>query len=203
VTLQASGQQPAPIEQSHERRTNVAKARLGRNVISLASVPAFAGNDTINVVVESPRGSAVKFKYDPALDAMTLSRPLPEGLIYPHDWGFVPSTHAPDGDPLDVIVMWDSVSYPGVVIACRPIGLLQIEQTNLKSHERERNDRLAALPVKAPRWDPVRSVFDIAERTRLELQQFFLAAVAFEGKDVKMLGWVGPGDAMALVRAST
>lgn len=169
---------------------------------NLLKLPAFDDEGAVHVVVESPRGSVLKFKYDPDRGVMMLSRPLPQGLAYPHDWGFIPSTRAPDGDPLDVVVMWDGVSYPGIVIPCRPIGLLGVEQTNVTSHARERNDRLVALPIKAPRWESVRSVFDVGERVRLELQQFFLAAVAFEGKDLKILGWAGADDAMALVRAS-
>jgi len=169
---------------------------------TLARLPAFADTDTVNVVIESPRGSALKFKYDGGHDVMMLSRPLPEGLTYPHDWGFIPSTHAPDGDPLDVIVTWDGISYPGIVIPCRPIGVLRVEQTNTVSKARERNDRVVALPTKAVRWEQVRSIFDVSERIRLELQQFFLAAVAFEGKELKILEWAGPEEAIALVRAS-
>jgi len=169
-------------------------------VTSLFKLPAFVDEGTVNLVVESPRGSALKLKYDPDHDVMMLSRPLPAGVTYPHDWGFIPSTHAPDGDPLDAFVMWDGISYPGIVMHCRPIGLLRVEQTNLRSHSRERNDRLVALPTKAARWQSLRSVLEVGERVRLELQQFFLAAVAFEGKDVEILGWAGPEDAIALVR---
>ncbi len=169
---------------------------------NLLSLPALVTEDEFLVVVESPRGSTSKFKYDPSRRAIMLSRPLPAGLAYPHDWGFVPSTRAADGDPLDVIVMWDSASYPGIVIVCRPIGVLRVEQTNPTSRERERNDRIAALPGKALRWDSVRSVLDLSERVRSELEQFFLAAVAFEGKELKLLGWGGPDEAVSLVRAS-
>jgi len=133
---------------------------------------------------------------------MMLSRPLPLGLAYPYDWGFVPSTRAADGDPLDAFVLWDGASYPGIVLPCRPIGVLRAEQTNPTTHGRERNDRVAVLPVKAPRWDPVRSVFDLSERTRLELERFFLGVVAFERKDLKLAGWAGPAEAMDLVRTS-
>jgi inorganic pyrophosphatase len=171
-------------------------------MVSLFDLPAIIDDRTVNVVVESPRGCALKFKYDEEREVMTLSRPLPDGLIYPHDWGFIPSTHAADGDPLDAIIMWDGVSYPGVLVPCRPIGVLRVEQTNVTSRARERNDRVVALPIKAARWESVKSVFDIADRVRLELQQFFLASVAFEGKHLEILGWAGPDDAMALVRAS-
>jgi inorganic pyrophosphatase len=171
-------------------------------VTDLLALPTYAATDAFHVVIESPRGSTSKFKYDPARKVMTLSRPLTNGLSYPYDWGFVPSTRAADGDPLDAIVMWDGTSYPGVVIPCRPIGVLRVEQTNPTARTRERNDRLAALPTKAPRWDSVRSVSDLGERIRQEIEQFFLTAVAFEGKELAILGWGDPGDAMALVRAS-
>jgi inorganic pyrophosphatase len=167
---------------------------------SLLELPAFAGEDAVHVVVESPRGSTLKLKFDAKTGAMTMHRPLPAGLSYPHDWGFIPSTRAADGDPVDAFVMWDAASHPGVVIACRPIGVLRVEQTNLTSGQRERNDRIAALPVRAASWDDVRSVLDVSERARRELEQFFLAAVAFEGKNARMLGWSGPDEALALVR---
>ena len=151
--------------------------------------------------MESPRGATSKFKYDAALDAIVFSRPLPSGLMYPHDWGFVPSTRASDGDPVDAMIVWDGVCYPGVVVACRPLGLLKVEQTSLTG-ARERNDRLAVLPVKAPRQEDVRTVFDLSERTRMELERFFVAATAFEGKDLKLLGWGDVDDAREFIRAS-
>jgi inorganic pyrophosphatase len=167
----------------------------------LLALPTSAGAEEFHVVIESPRGSTLKLKYDPNLRAITLSRPLTVGLAYPYDWGFVPSTEAPDGDPLDAIVMWDGSSYPGVVLACRAIGVLCVEQTNPATRERERNDRIVALPTKARRFDSTRSVFDISERHRLELERFFLTSVAFEGKDLMILGWAGPNDALTLVRS--
>src|SRR5262245_4731871 len=172
------------------------------DVPDLAGLPTFIDQEAFRVVVESPRGSTVKLKYEPEHQVITLSRPLILGLTYPYDWGFVPSTHAPDGDPLDAIVMWDGISYPGVVLPCRPLGVLRVEQTDPTSHKRERNDRLIAIPLKAPRSDTFRSVADLSERTRQELEQFFLASVALEGKELTILGWGNPKDALALVRAS-
>ena len=64
--------------------------------MDLNRIPALDG-DTVHVVVESPRGSALKLKYEEAWQAMSVSRPLPAGVVYPFDWGFVPSTLAPDG----------------------------------------------------------------------------------------------------------
>ena len=176
----------------------------GQKNRGLLGLPTFGEDEAIHVVVESPRGSTLKLKYDQALGAITLSRPLPQGLAYPHDWGFIPSTRADDGDPLDAMIVWDGTSYPGVVIACRPLGVLEVEQTNKESGRRERNDRLAVLPIDAPRWDAVTSIFDLSERVRLELEHFFAAAVAFERKELTVRGWEGPGRgdrARARVRA--
>jgi len=166
----------------------------------LSDLPALASNDSFHVVVESPRGCTSKLKYDRTRLVMMLSRPLPQGLVYPHDWGFIPSTRAPDGDPLDAIVVWDGVSYPGVVIECRAIGLLRVEQRNAASSNPERNDRVIALPVKAPRWNAVRTMSDLGERVRVELEHFFRVAVAFEDKQLTIQGWGGSDEAMKLVR---
>ena len=165
-------------------------------------IGALNPDGSVNVMIESPRGSTAKFKYDPVHQVVVLSRPLPSGLAYPFDWGFVPGTLGPDGDPVDAMVYWDRQAYPGVVIPSRLVGALEIEQTHLATGRRERNDRLIAVPVKAAALGEVTSVAGIPERTRRELEQFFIAAAAFEGKDPRVLGWAGPEEADALVRRS-
>ena len=64
----------------------------------------------------------------PKLETFFLSKSLLTGLTYPHDWGFVPSTKADDGDPIDIMVIHDAATFPGMVLTCRIIGILQIEQ---------------------------------------------------------------------------
>jgi inorganic pyrophosphatase len=80
--------------------------------------------------------------------------------------------------------------------------VLLVEQTNGETGRRERNDRLAVLPIDAPRWADVRTIDDLSDRARSELARFFEAAVEFEGKDLKILGWRGPDAARKLLRAS-
>jgi inorganic pyrophosphatase len=172
--------------------------------VPLSSLDAFTRDGLVNIVVESPRGSTVKLKYDGERELFTISRPLVEGLAYPYDWGFVPSTCAADGDPLDAMILWDRASYPGVVIPCRLIGVLRVEQ-NKKGTEpptRERNDRVLALPADAPQFEHVHDIGDLPNRKRDELESFFLAATAFENKALKLLGWADAGEALALVKAS-
>src|SRR5689334_5986167 len=100
----------------------------GRHVTNLEHLPAFGAKDRINVVVETAKGSTAKFKFDSKLNTFKYVRSLNGALAYPFDWGFVPSTAADDGDPLDAMVMHDDTSFNGAVIACRPIAILQVQQ---------------------------------------------------------------------------
>jgi inorganic pyrophosphatase len=170
------------------------------NYSTLATHPS---KQSVHVVVESPRGSTIKLKYDPSLEAFTLSRPLPTGMVFPFDWGFVPSTRASDGDPVDAVVLWDHASFPGVVLACRLIGVLAVEQNNKKHPtKRERNDRVFAVPIDAPQLASLESVTELPRRTQREIEAFFVASTAFENKALKFLGWSGPAAAKKLVQAS-
>jgi inorganic pyrophosphatase len=169
----------------------------------LHRLPAFVGGTTFRVVVESPRGSTVKLKFDPAVGAMTLSRPLTYGLRYPFDWGFVPGTRAADGDPLDAMLAWDTETYPGVVIPCRALGVVKVDQKSARTGRRERNDRVVALPIPSPRFDHLRTAGDLPARIRREIETFFVAVTALERKHVRILGWGGPEAALSLIRRSS
>jgi len=166
----------------------------------IAGLSAFDASGSLRAVIESPRGSAVKLKYDPELGLMTYGRPLPLGLRFPCEWGFVPGTRAEDGDPLDVLVLSEAATFPGVVIACRAIGVIQVEQDNRERRGRERNDRIVAVPLADKRAEPQQRYEDIAPRVRAELDAFLLAAVQFQAKHVVIVGHAGPAEAQALVK---
>ena len=127
---------------------------------------------------------------------MTVSRPLVLGITYPCDWGFVPSTEGPDGDPLDAAIWWDVSTYPGVVIPCRALAAVRIEQNGADGVARIRNDRVLAEPV------AVRREAKFSARVREEIEHFFIAATALEGKEPRILGWDDSDKALALIRAS-
>ena len=170
------------------------------NVTDLEKLPARAANELFRVVVETPRGSNLKLKYEPELGVFMISRPLALGLSYPFDWGFVPSTSAPDGDPLDAMVLMDGGSYPGVVIACRPIGVLSVTQKKSNGElGRERNDRLIVVAARSNHYDQIHDVRELPLGTRQELEAFFANVVAFEKKDLELEGWAGPDTAVALI----
>jgi inorganic pyrophosphatase len=132
---------------------------------------------------------------------MSISRPLPLGVTYPFDWGFVPSTAGPDGDPLDALVLWDVASYPGVVLPCRALGVMQVEQnrTNHDPSERIRNDRILAIPEAARREREISTLESIPARVRAELEHLARITTAFEGKDVRIAGWGDAETALKLI----
>jgi inorganic pyrophosphatase len=171
---------------------------------SLHRLPTFVRDDIFRVVVESPRGSTVKLTHDPELDVFSISRPLPLGLVYPCDWGFVPSTKGPDGDPVDAAVLWDVATFPGVVIPCRALALIKVEQNVPDAAgSRRRNDRILAVPVEDRRHGSLRSATELSARVRDELELFFVTAAALEGKDPTILGWGGPDAALELIRSAS
>jgi inorganic pyrophosphatase len=165
----------------------------------LSKVPAFANDDLFHVVIESPRGSSLKLKYDATLGVMSISRPLPLGITFPYDWGFVPSTKAADGDPFDAIIFWDVAGYPGIVVECRALAVVLVEQNGDGPGKRVRNDRVVAMPDAFRRALP-NPADALSQRVRDELSSFFLAATALEGKDATILGWEGPDTALRLIR---
>lgn len=156
---------------------------------NLATLPARSSTGSFHVVVESPRGSEVKLKYDPELRAFKFSRPLPSGMRYPYDWGFIPGTIGPDGDPVDAMVLSDLPTFPGVLIECRALGVIRLKQNRKERPGRERNDRLIAIPLKMRRFDLFHKPTDLPLRWRQELEEFFISAVRFEHKDARILGW--------------
>ncbi len=168
---------------------------------NLHKLPTWNDEDQLVCVVESPRGANAKFKYDPALKVFTLNRSLILGVVYPYDWGFIPSTMAEDGDPLDVMIFHDVPTYPGVVMACEPIGALLVTQKKSKGGVgREPNHRIFAVPAGSERQHDHTDARELPKRVRQELEKFFVAAGALAGKDLEIVDWVGPDEAVDLVK---
>jgi inorganic pyrophosphatase len=155
----------------------------------------------LRVVVECPRGTTVKLKYESALQTFTVGRALPRGVAYPFDWGFIPGTLADDGDSLDALALHDMGTYPGVVLPYRAIGVVELTQRNVHGR-RERNDRVTALPLWHDRLGELERVTDLPSRLRKEIEQFFLSATFFTGKEPKILGWKNAHKATAVIKAA-
>src|SRR5687767_9047039 len=93
-------------------------------------------SDGLNVIAETPKGSRNKFKYDERYGCFKLGGVLPVGTSFPYDFGFIPSTLGGDGDPLDALILMDEPAFPGCLIVCRLIGVIEAQQTQEGKTER-------------------------------------------------------------------
>ncbi len=89
----------------------------------LAAIDSESG--LLNVVIDTPKGSRNKYKLDEQSGQWRLSKMLPQGMAFPYDFGFIPSTRAEDGDPIDVLLLSDEPSFPGCIVPAKLIGVIE------------------------------------------------------------------------------
>jgi inorganic pyrophosphatase len=154
----------------------------------------------LRVVIETPKGSRNKFAFDPDEHIFELKKVLPSGMIFPYDFGFIPSTEADDGDPVDVLVLMDEPAFPGCVLTCRPIGVIEGEQGDKKKNK-ERNDRIIAIEQDAHSWEDIETVDDLGKQFARELEEFFVNYHRLSGQQYRVLGLKGPDQARKLVKS--
>ncbi len=164
------------------------------------SLPARGAGRLVHVVIDTPKGSSNKYKYDPDLRLFKLSRILPAGLHFPCDFGFIPSTAAADGDALDVALFADYPSFPGCLMTARLIGVLQAEQT--EKGRVIRNDRLIAVPVTPVNNPQVRDLKDLPKRFIEQVEQFFMGYNRAQGRRFVPCGRRGKRTAEQLLNAA-
>jgi inorganic pyrophosphatase len=123
---------------------------------------------------------------------------LTAGTVYPHDWGYIPGTLGPDGDPVDAFLLGAGGTFPGLVVRARSIGVLQVEQS--ERGRKFRNDRLLFLPWEPTQKMPFKDVSELRKGEKEEIERFFLHAVAGTGKKLRYLGWRGPRQAESEIR---
>jgi len=171
------------------------KSKIARTMH--AQLPAFSRKSMIHAIVECPRKTRNKYKYSPEHGVFELDAVLPEGMYFPHDFGFIPSTLGEDGDPLDVLLLTDEPTFVGCVMEARLVGVIEAMQTE---HKRSfRNDRLIAVPCASHVHASTRSLHEV-EAVRLdEIEKFFIAYNRDRGKKFKPIARRGPGHARKLV----
>jgi inorganic pyrophosphatase len=156
--------------------------------------------DIVTAVIETPMGSRNKFKYDEEIGTYALSGVLPQGMMFPHAFGFVPGTKAADGDPEDILVVMDLPVFTGCVVPSRLIGVIEAEQTEKGSTER--NDRLIAVAAHSRDYSDVNRLEDFNDNMLHEIEQFFVNYNREKGKKFKVLGRKGPQQALKLLKKS-
>jgi len=150
----------------------------------------------INVVVEIPEGSAVKYEVDKVSGAVFVDRFLFTPTVYPAAYGFIPGTLADDGDPADALVLTPSAVVPGAVIRARPIGMLQMED------EKGPDEKIICVPHDRvhPQYSHVETIDDLPRITRAAIEHFFQRYKELEDeKWVKVQGWAGKSEAEAAI----
>lgn len=155
--------------------------------------------DLLVVVIETPKGSRNKYAYDPDERIFSLTKVLPAGMEFPYDFGFIPSTKADDGDPLDALVLMDEPAFPGCRLACRPIGIIEGEQGDKK--DGERNDRVVCVEQGTHSYTHIRHVDDLGKPFEKELEHFFVSYHELSGKSFRVLAMKGPAQALRQVKA--
>jgi inorganic pyrophosphatase len=161
------------------------------------SLPAFDPNTgTFNVIIETPKGSRCKFAFDPKSGLFSLNKALPAGMVFPFSFGFIPSTRGGDGDPLDVLMLFDAPLYPGCLVTSRIIG-----GWKAKGKEK-RNDRLLAVPVLPRDYGTPKSIHDLTSELLNDIQEFFTSYQRLMGKEFKILSMLGPREATKLIQTS-
>ena len=155
--------------------------------------------ETIDIVIETPKGCRNKYAYDEKSKAFRLKKILPAGAVFPFDFGFIPDTKGEDGDPLDVLVIMDEPMYPGCIVECRIVGALKAKQTE-KDKKTEENDRLIAVSVVSTSYSEVNSLKDINKNILDQIEHFFVSYNEEEGKKFEPQGWCDAKDAMKLIK---
>ena len=154
----------------------------------------------LHVIIETPKGSPNKFAYDTEQHIFALKTVLPAGMAFPYDFGFVPSTQADDGDAVDVLVLMDEPVFPGVLVTCRAIGVIEGEQVGKKG--KVRNDRIVAVEQNTHSWADIRTIDDLGKHFLKELEEFFVDYHRLSNTQYKIIDVRGPNHAMKLVKSS-
>src|SRR6185436_14667007 len=113
---------------------------------AIRKLPAFDSAKCVNVVIETPKGSRVKYTFDQKTGMLVLKKALPEGMMFPFNFGFIPGTKAEDGDPLDVLIVNEEALVPGCLVKARLVAIISAEQRE-RGGKTVRNDRLVAMAI--------------------------------------------------------
>lgn len=154
----------------------------------------------VNVLVEIPQGSSVKYELDKESGVIMVDRFSFTAMSYPFNYGFIPGTSAEDGDPTDVLVISSQPVNPGCAIAVRPVGMLEMED------EEGVDTKIIAVPVKKvdPFFAHIEDIKDIDEATKNKIKHFFDHYKEIEpGKWVKTRNFLPKEKALESIKKST
>jgi inorganic pyrophosphatase len=141
----------------------------GRSLVELSTFDT--ETEDLNVIIETPRGNRNKFDFDEEHKLFKLAKVLPEGMVFPFEFGFIPSTRGEDGDPLDILVLMDAPTTAGCLLTARLVGAIEASQTN--DDGTCRNDRLIAIATHAHIHGEAKTISDLDPKTVDEIEGIF------------------------------
>jgi inorganic pyrophosphatase len=137
----------------------------------------------VNVVIEIPQNSSQKMEYDPRYGVFRADRTMHSPLHYPYNYGFIPSTLYPDGDPLDIFVFCSHPLPVGTLCTARPVGVLRMHD------DHGQDDKIFSVYSHDPRYDHIKRLSDVSEHRLIEIVHFFQVYKHLEDKAVDVEGW--------------
>src|SRR5580704_1337819 len=149
--------------------------------------------------VETPKRSRNEFDYDPDSGLFMLGGLLPEGMMFPFDFGFIPSTLGEDGDPLDILVLMDAPAHVGCLIEVRLVGVILAEQ--IEDGKTESNDRLLGVAIHSYDHEDIATIDDVGKTLLSQLEEFFVSYNKQRGKKFRITGTGGPKKAIRSLKA--
>lgn len=152
---------------------------------AIETLEAFNESDgSINAIIETPKGSAIKYSYSPESGLFRAKRTLPHGMVFPFNFGFIPSTLAEDGDPLDILIINEEPFACGCLVKVRLLAVIEATQT--EGGRTVRNDRIVAMAIDEETPPEFVSLFLDEARIR-QIVFFFASYNRINGKDFKSL----------------
>ena len=153
--------------------------------------------DTVDVIVEIPRGSQNKYEYDHDAHTIKLARHLVVSMGYPAEYGFIPDTLGGDGDPLDALVLTEFPTFPGCLIEVKILGMF------IMTDENGKDEKLVTVPNYDPKWKSATDIGDVPKDVLDRIGHFFTVYKDLdEGKWVKVENYVGRAQALEELAAS-
>jgi inorganic pyrophosphatase len=150
-------------------------------------------SDELLAFIEIPKGSRNKYEYDEGIDRLILDRFLSSSMVYPTDYGYLIGHRGRDGDPLDAMICVSEPTFPGCVIAVKPIALFKMRD------EMGEDDKIVCVPTHDPGWNTAETLDDITEQLQREITHFFSTYKQLEGKMVEVDGWRSREEAIEVI----
>jgi len=150
--------------------------------------------NTVDVIIEIPKGSRNKYEFDREKRTFKLDRMLFSSMHYPSDYGFIKDTLAEDGDPLDALVLVTEPTFPGCLIESKPVGMFKMRD------EKGIDYKILCVPVGDPLWNHINGLADVPPHLLIEIEHFFDVYKELERKKTAVEGWEDVASAQRVIR---